>query len=119
MYVCATLTYEKKYYVRVCCNIAKKIKRIGGRWITSEEARNYIVEDCQMRGSVVATRIVAIIPFCACVSYGDNFILRMILVAITSKLPWSGLFLRVERVLSAACCAAKRKAIYIVADYPV
>lgn len=50
---------------------------------------------------------------CLC-SYGDNFILRMILVAITRKLPWSGLSLRATRtsvrVLSAACCAAKRKA---------
>lgn len=43
-------------------------------------------------------------------SYGDNSILRMILVAITSKLPWSGLFLaREPRSLSRA--RLKRRAL--------
>lgn len=56
-----------------------------------------------MRGSAAATRTVAVILFCAYVALrGYNFILSMILVAITSKLPWSGLFLRSERERTSA-----------------
>lgn len=76
-----------------------------------------------MRGSVVATRIAAVIPFFAHVAMRIILILRMILVAITSKLPCGADYTsaRAARARRASASraprvlrAAKRKAILLL-----
>lgn len=116
-------------YTYVCCNIVerrrkvernRKAEKIQGRKIQ----RNYIVEDCQMGGSDRCSEDHGYNSVSRLCSYRDNSILSMILVAITSKLPWSGLFLTrtawaSERAnerahLKAPQRAAKRKAILLL-----
>jgi len=104
-------------YVAICRRKARKTERIERRGRCREEEdreKPYCRRLPNTAGSAVATRTVAVIPFRGV--YGDNPILRMILVAITSKLPWRGLSLRAargsERISSVARNARQRERPY-------
>lgn len=88
---------------------------VGG----GEEDREAVLLEIAKSGDrSLLRRIVTIIPFCAYVATGIISILRMILVGITSKLPWSGLFRRATRtsarVLSVRVLRGEEKGILLL-----